>query len=84
MRDAMTGYRKISSINWKVVHRGSDAFGKHSARSCRVGTRASIVPLSFFSTRLYAFLHAYMYIRPLSRLHTQTTCTRFMHEFPSN
>lgn len=44
---------KSRGINWKVVHRGSNAFGKHSARSCRVGTRASIVPLSFFSTRLY-------------------------------
>lgn len=78
--NAMTSCRKISRYQLESgTSWFGDAFGKHSARSCRVGTRASI--LSFFSTRLYV---ACMHIRPLSRrLHTQRILV-FMHEFPSN
>ena len=54
---------KPRAINWKVVHRGSNAFGKHSARDCRASTRASIVPLPYFFTRESICISARAYVR---------------------
>ena len=51
---------KPRAINWKVVHRGSNAFGKHSARDCRAGTRTSIVLLH---ARVRICISARAYIR---------------------
>lgn len=67
---------KSRGINWKVVHRGSGTPLASIPRD--VVEWASIVPLSFFSTRLHA------YIRPLSRrLHTQRTHARISFELIS-
>lgn len=70
---------KSRGINWKVVHRGSNAFGKHSARSCRV--HLSCLSHSFrpdyirVSTRVYVYTSAFAFTYWKNR---------FMHEFPSN
>lgn len=85
MRDAMTGYRKISryqlesGTSW--FERLWQAFREKLSSGHACIYRASLI---LFDPTIYAFLHAYTYIRPLSRLHIERTCTRFMHEFPSN
>ena len=76
LKDSRTRWRvtaKPRRINWKVVHRGSNAFGRHSAIACRAGTRAFVVSLSSFLLRssLYASLYARTFVRFRVRVYTE-------------